>query len=67
MRNTTSTLWGHDDMVHEGELLWQPGAEWVADTNLSAFRGWLLQQRGLAFDDYHGLWRWSVEHLEDST
>jgi acetoacetyl-CoA synthetase len=52
-------------MVHEGELLWQPGAEWVADTNLSAFREWLLRQRGLAFADYHGLWRWSVEHLED--
>ncbi len=65
MRNTTPTVWGHDDMVHEGDLLWQPGAEWVADTNLSAFRIWLLHKRGLTFADYHALWRWSVEHLED--
>lgn len=52
-------------MVTEGELLWTPRPEWLADTNLAAFMHWLARERGLAFADYHALWRWSVERLED--
>ena len=28
------------------------------------FQNWLREQRGLAFDDYDALWRWSVTELE---
>jgi acetoacetyl-CoA synthetase len=27
---------------------------------------WLRTERGLAFEDYGALWRWSVDQLEDS-
>jgi acetoacetyl-CoA synthetase len=50
--------------VREGDLLWTPGAERVAGANLTAFTSWLADERGLRFDDYHALWRWSVEDLE---
>ena len=52
-------------MVSEGELLWTPGPDWLAQTNLAALMRWLEHERGLKFADYHALWRWSVEHLED--
>jgi len=52
-------------MVKTGELLWQPPPEWVAAANITAFRQWLGETRGLDFDDYDELWSWSVEHLED--
>jgi len=52
-------------MVETGELLWEPPADWVANSNISAFSRWLAETRGLEFDDYAGLHRWSVEHLED--
>jgi acetoacetyl-CoA synthetase len=52
-------------MVKEGELMWTPRPEWLAETNLKALMRWLERERGLKFEDYHALWRWSVEHLED--
>jgi len=50
--------------VREGDLLWTPSAARVADANLTAFMSWLAGQRGLRFDGYHALWRWSVGDLE---
>lgn len=50
--------------VHEGELLWTPSAEQVANTNVAAFLRWLANERGRHFADYDMLWRWSVEDLE---
>jgi acetoacetyl-CoA synthetase len=50
--------------VREGDLLWTPSAERVAGANLTAFTSWLAAERGLRFDDYPALWRWSVEDLE---
>ena len=50
--------------VREGDLLWTPSAARVADANLTAFTSWLAAERGLRFDGYHELWRWSVEDLE---
>jgi acetoacetyl-CoA synthetase len=44
--------------------LWVPPAETVAGSNLTAFRSWLEAHRGLTFDDYESLWRWSTEHLD---
>jgi acetoacetyl-CoA synthetase len=51
-------------MVKEGDLLWTPGPEWIANTNLTAFKNWLKATRGLEFAGYDALWRWSVEDLE---
>jgi len=52
-------------MVDEGELLWTPSPEWLEKTNLTAFMRWLADERGLEFSNYHDLWRWSVDCLED--
>jgi acetoacetyl-CoA synthetase len=51
-------------MVKEGDLLWTPSPEWVADSNLAHFMRWLQQHRGLSFSNYPDLWRWSVTDLE---
>lgn len=49
----------------EGALLWKPSEEWIGKTNLVAFMKWVEKHKGLSFPDYHALWRWSVDHLED--
>ena len=46
------------------ETLWTPSAERIRDANLTRFRAVLEERRGLAFDDYAALHRWSVEHRE---
>jgi acetoacetyl-CoA synthetase len=45
--------------------IWQPGAERVEGAELTRFASWLAEQRGIEVDDYHELWRWSVDNLED--
>jgi acetoacetyl-CoA synthetase len=52
-------------MVNAGEILWQPGQDWIEASNLHHFRTWLQTHRNLQFSDLHGLRRWSVEHLDD--
>ena len=49
--------------MREGELLWTPPPGRFADSNLEQFTRWLKRERGLAFDDYETLWRWSVSDL----
>ncbi|MFL5869921.1 MAG: acetoacetate--CoA ligase [Solirubrobacterales bacterium] len=52
--------------VTRGELLWTPSAEAVDRSNLTRYMRWLSAERGLDFDgDYHALWRWSIDELED--
>ena len=51
--------------VREGELLWTPTAAQVEDTNLSRFAKWLAFERGLQFDSYEAMWKWSVSQIED--
>ena len=50
--------------ISDGDLLWAPSPEQVAQANLTAFSGWLGRERGLHFDGYQALWRWSVTDLE---
>jgi len=50
--------------MQEGQLLWTPGTARIEHANVTAFSRWLLRKRGLSFDHYLHLWRWSVEYLE---
>ena len=44
--------------------LWQPSAEAVAGSKLTAYVDWLREERQLEFDDYDQLWRWSASEPE---
>jgi acetoacetyl-CoA synthetase len=50
--------------VSEGALLWEPSAERVAASRLSAFVAWLERERGRHFATYEELWSFSVTELE---
>ena len=48
------------------EKLWEPSAEAVERSSMTAYMRWLKAERGLAFNgDYARLWEWSTEDLED--
>jgi acetoacetyl-CoA synthetase len=46
------------------ERLWEPPAELVERARMTEYMRWLQAERGLRFEGYHELWRWSVEDLE---
>jgi acetoacetyl-CoA synthetase len=46
------------------ERLWIPSAERVEQAGITRYLRWLHEERGLRFDRYEDLWRWSVEELE---
>ncbi len=50
--------------VAEPKLLWTPSAERVERATLTRYQRWLSETRGLEFEGYHDLWRWSVSDLE---
>ncbi|MGH2590451.1 MAG: acetyl-coenzyme A synthetase N-terminal domain-containing protein, partial [Actinomycetota bacterium] len=50
--------------VAEGEVLWRPPEDLVANANLTRYLRWLERERGLSFGSYDDLWRWSVTDLE---
>jgi len=45
--------------------IWIPGPQFAAASRMAHYRHWLGEQRGLAFDDYEALWRWSVDCPSD--
>ena len=44
--------------------LWQPSAERIAASNMTAFRGAVAARWGATLPGYDALWRWSVDHPE---
>ena len=46
------------------KLLWEPDADQIERATLTRYTRWLSGTRGLEFDDYEALWRWSVDDLE---
>jgi hypothetical protein len=52
------------EKVEEGTILWQPPEALKENSNMARYLRWLSEEKGLHFDDYHALWRWSVEDLE---
>ena len=51
--------------IAEGTLLWQPSAERQQRSEMRRYMAWLAAHKGLQFDDYHALWQWSVDNIED--
>jgi acetoacetyl-CoA synthetase len=51
--------------VTEGTVLWTPPRERVESAELTRYLRWLADRKGLRFEDYAALHRWSVERLED--
>src|ERR671932_1319745 len=50
--------------VAEGTLLWEPPEEFKENANITRYMRWLRDEKDLSFDDYAGLWEWSVTDLE---
>ncbi len=46
------------------EKLWEPPAALVERSRLREYMRWLAAERGLEFEGYDELWRWSVDDLE---
>ncbi|MDQ6778493.1 MAG: acetoacetate--CoA ligase [Actinomycetota bacterium] len=46
------------------QLLWEPTEEQRDNATLTRYQAWLTERRGLRFDSYAELWRWSVDDLE---
>jgi acetoacetyl-CoA synthetase len=46
------------------EKLWEPPAELVERARMTGYMRWLEVERGLQFDGYEDLWRWSVGDLD---
>ena len=47
------------------EPLWTADRDTLERANVTAFMRWLREERGRPLADYHALWRWSVESLEE--
>jgi acetoacetyl-CoA synthetase len=50
-------------MKSDVEILWRPDPETAGVTRIGAYLEWLERHRDLRFEDYGGLWRWSVTDL----
>jgi acetoacetyl-CoA synthetase len=51
--------------VKEGTVLWEPTKEIVKHATITKYLRWLESERGLSFNDYGSLWKWSVEEIEN--
>jgi acetoacetyl-CoA synthetase len=51
--------------ITEGMLLWQPSDEHITTANITKYLNWLKAEKGLAFNSYNSLWKWSVTEIED--
>ncbi|MEX2645959.1 MAG: acetoacetate--CoA ligase [Gaiellaceae bacterium] len=48
-----------------GDYLWRPSLKRLERANLTAYLEWLRAERGLKFESYDALWRWSVTEPEE--
>ena len=48
----------------EPKVLWTPSEDRIERATLTRYMRWLEEKRGLEFDGYHDLWRWSVFDIE---
>ena len=50
--------------VTEPKVLWTPSPERIERATVTRYSRWLAETRGLEFEGYHDLWRWSVRDVE---
>src|SRR5947209_6481215 len=50
-------------MSSDAELLWTPSPVRIERATLTRYQDWLATERDLRFEDYAGLWQWSVDDL----
>ena len=50
---------------NDAEVLWEPSPKTIENANITAYMRWLRNEKGLSFDNYAQLWRWSVDELEN--
>ena len=48
-----------------GKLLWQPSEDRIKNSNIYAFMNAVNEKYNQHFDDYAGLYQWSVDHIPD--
>jgi acetoacetyl-CoA synthetase len=46
-------------------MLWQPSKDFIQQSHLHHYLGWMAQNYDLNFQNYHDAWQWSVENIED--
>ena len=51
-------------VVEQGQELWRPSQQQMAQSGLVHYMDWLSQSRGRKFDDYQSLWNWTVNDLD---
>ena len=51
-------------MTDDRPILWRPDPARAERSEMARFLRWLEAERGLTFDDYQALWRWSVSDLD---
>jgi acetoacetyl-CoA synthetase len=49
----------------EGTILWEPSEAFAKSNNLCVYMRRLAEQKGLLFEQYDDLWKWSVANLDD--
>ena len=47
------------------QKLWEPSADAIERSRMTAYQRWVAETRGVETGDYEALWRWSVEELDD--
>jgi acetoacetyl-CoA synthetase len=50
--------------MKRGPVVWEPGADADATSNLAGYMRWLADDGGRAFAGYEELWAWSVDDLD---
>jgi len=45
--------------------LWSPSPDFIQQSNIVRYQQWLKENKQLHFNDYHSLWQWSVDNIED--
>jgi acetoacetyl-CoA synthetase len=51
-------------MIEAGTVLWTPSPERIARARLTDFRKWLATERGLTFNDFESMWKWSTDNID---
>lgn len=48
-----------------GEILWTPSADRIEGSTLARYQTWLYETRGIDFENYAALWKWSTTELTE--